>query len=159
MTTVTFPTVNGSNLEGRKFTLPRDFEGELNIVFVPFQQWQQTWVNGWLPFANALVAASLNVRAYELPTLSQFSLVQRWLLDNGMRAGIPDRKVREVTITLYLDKAGFRKTLQMPTEDTIYALAVKRDGSVLWRGDGQFSEAKGLALKQALLVNGLKSRT
>ena len=146
----TFPKVSGANLEGRKFDLPKDFEGELNIVFVPFLQWQQAWVDGWMPFAKTLVSTLPKVRAYKLPTIRQMNVVERWWLDNGMRAGIPDRKVRESTITLYLDKDAFRKALGMPTEQTIYVFVVKRDGSVMWRGDGQFSDAKGKALKQAV---------
>ena len=34
-----FPKVSGSNLEGRKFNVPGDFEGERNLAFVPFQRW------------------------------------------------------------------------------------------------------------------------
>lgn len=147
---VMFPKISGSNLEGRKFNLPADFEGDLNIVFIPFQQWQQRWVDGWMPFAKTLVGTLPSVRVYELPTLPQFSTIQRWWLDNGMRIGIPNRKVREITITLYTDKATFRNTLNMPTENTIYVLVVRRDGTVVWRSEGEFSEAKGRELKRSL---------
>jgi hypothetical protein len=147
---VLFPNVSGANLEGRKFNLPKDFEGELNIIFVPFQQWQQGWVNQWLQFANALVKKYPGVRAYELPTLSRMGAIQQWWIDQGMRMGIPDRAVRESTITLYLDKAGFRKALNMPSEGTIYILLVKRNGEIVWRSEGQFSEAKGRELATAI---------
>ena len=49
-----FPTVTGSNLLRQKLTLPRDFQGELNVVFVAFQQWQQMEVNSWIPLAQEL---------------------------------------------------------------------------------------------------------
>ncbi len=44
-----FPTVKGSNLAGKEFTLPADFEGELNVVALAFQMWHQNEVNTWMP--------------------------------------------------------------------------------------------------------------
>jgi hypothetical protein len=67
-----------------------------------------------------------------------------------MRMGIPNKKAREVTITLYLDKQAFRKALDMPDEERIYVLLVNRKGEVLWRIEGPFKEEKGRDLKHAL---------
>lgn len=148
-----FPSVTGSNLEGRAFKLPADFEGELNIALIPFQMWQQAWVDKWLPFVKTLTATYPGLRAYELPTLAPFGAIQRWWIDQGMRMGIPDRAVRASTITLYTDKAAFRAALAMNSEDTIYALLVRRDGTVLWRESGEFTAAKGQALQKAVTAN------
>lgn len=147
---VLFPNVSGSNLEGRKFDLPKDFEGELNLVFVPFQQWHQAWVDRWLPFAKSLTQKFPGLRVYETPTLARFGSIQRWWIDQGMRLGIPDRAVRESTITLYLDKAAFRKSLAMPSENTIYALLIKRNGEIVWRSEGEFSDAKSRDLAKVI---------
>jgi hypothetical protein len=148
---VLFPKVSGANLEGRKFNLPADFEGELNLVLVPFLQWQQMWVNGWLPAAKALMQKHPELRIYELPTLANMGAIQRWWIDNGMRLGIPDKRTREMTITLYLDKPAFRKSLNMPTENTIYVLLVRRNGEIVWRGEGEFTADKGRDLANAVL--------
>jgi hypothetical protein len=67
-----------------------------------------------------------------------------------MRLGIPDKKAREVTITLYLDKQAFRKALDMPDEERIYVLLVNRKGEVLWRVEGPFHEERERDLKHAL---------
>jgi hypothetical protein len=67
-----------------------------------------------------------------------------------MHMGIPDKKAREVTITLYLNKPASRKALDMPDEERIYVLLVNRKGEVLWRVDEPFSEEKGRDLKLAL---------
>jgi hypothetical protein len=148
---VLFPKVSGANLEGRKFNLPADFEGDLNLVLVPFQQWQQMWVNGWLPAAKALMQKHSELRVYELPTLTNMGAIQRWWIDNGMRLGIPDKRTREMTITLYLDKPAFRKALGMPTENTIYALLVRRNGEIVWRSEGEFTAEKSRAMANAVL--------
>ena len=146
--TVLFPEVHGSNLEGRKFTLPADFEGDLNLVFIAFQREQQALVDTWVPFVKDLAVRHSGLRYYELPTIHETNSVVRWFINNGMRRGIPDVSAREATITLYLDKERFREALQLPHEDTIYALLVDAEGRVVWRADGAYKGDHGAAIEQ-----------
>jgi hypothetical protein len=145
-----FPTVTGSNLQRQKLTLPQDFQGEHNLVFIAFQQWQQSQVDTWIPFAKQLEESQPEVRYYELPTIQQRNALARTFINEGMRAGIPDRIARERTITLYLDKVAFRQALQLPGEDDIYVLLVDRQGQVLWREEGVFTLEKGESLDAAV---------
>ncbi len=145
-----FPCVRGENLEGRTFTLPTDLEGTYNLLFIAFQREQQFDINTWLPFAKQLVQEYPVLAYYELPTIYRGHPLFRWWVNSGMRMGIPDKKAREVTITLYLNKRAFRKALDMPDEERIYVLLVDRKGEVLWRVDGPFNEDKGRDLKLAL---------
>ena len=46
---VRFPTVSGCNLNRQELEFPRDFRGDLNLLFVPFLQFQQAIVNTWIP--------------------------------------------------------------------------------------------------------------
>ena len=142
-----FPVVTGSNLQRKKLTLPRDFQGERILVFVAFQQWQQRQVDTWIP-------THPEVRYYELPTIQQLNALARTFINEGMRAGIPDPVARERTITLYLDKNAFRQALQLPGEDDIHVLLLDRQGTVLWRGEGAFTPEEGKALS-ALLREGV----
>ena len=145
-----FPFVRGENLEGRAFTLPADLKGAYNLLFIAFQRDQQIDINSWLPFAKQLVKEYPALAYYELPTIYRGHPLFRWWLNTGMRMGIPDKKAREVTITLYLDKHTFRKALDMPDEERIYVLLVNRKGEVLWQVEGPFNEEKGRDLKHAL---------
>ncbi len=145
-----FPRVRAANLERRPFVLPDDFEGERNLVLIAFQREQQSDIDTWIPIAQRQMQRRPDVRYYELPTISRSIPFARWWLDEAMRAGIPDRVARENTITLYLDKAAFRRALQLPREDTIYALVVDRAGRVLWRTEGPCTDAKAQSLEQAL---------
>jgi hypothetical protein len=145
-----FPTVTGSNLQRSKLTLPQDFQGELNLVLIAFQQWQQTQVDTWIPFARQLEETHPGVRYYELPTIQQLNVLVRTFINEGMRAGLPDPVVRERTITLYLDKDEFRQALQLPHEDHIYVLLLDRQGQVLWRAEGDFTPEKGESLAEQL---------
>ena len=142
----TFPKVSGSNLEGRHFNLPGDLEGDLNLVFIPFQRWHQDWVDTWMPMARKLAERLPKFRYYELPTLPRKNPIYRASLDFGMKMGIPDRSVREVTITLYLDKDRFRRDLGIESDDTIVPMLVTRAGDILWRTTGPYAADKAEAL-------------
>ncbi len=74
----------------------------------------------------------------------------RTFLNEGMRAGIPNPATRARTITLYLEKSDFRDALEIPDESTIWAYLFDRDGNVLWRISGDFSQDKGMALETAV---------
>jgi hypothetical protein len=141
-----FPTVTGLNLQRRKLTLPQDLEGELNLVLIAFQQWQQTQVDTWIPFVRQLEESHSGVRYYELPTIQRLNVLSRTFINEGMRAGIPDPVARERTITLYVDKNAFRQALQLPGEDDIYVLLLDRRGRVVWRTEGTFTSEKGDSL-------------
>ena len=145
-----FPSVTGSNLQRKKLSLPGAFEGELNLVFVAFQQWQQRQVDTWIPFARQLEEAHPELCYYELPTIQRLNALARTFINEGMRAGIPDPVSRERTITLYVDKEEFRQALQMPREDDIFVLLLDRDGAVLWRGEGAFTPETGESLAAAI---------
>jgi len=143
-----FPQVTGESLAGKRFDLPREFEGDLNIVLVAFKRDQQRDVDSWMPFLKKLTRTGTNVRIYEIPTLGRGYRLMRPMIDGGMRRGIPDPSVRAATITLYLNKTPFRSALQIPTEDSIYVLLVDRDGAVHARAAGPFEAAAAAAFKQ-----------
>lgn len=145
-----FPRVEGSNLEGRRFLLPADFEGELNLVFVAFKREQQADVDSWLPFVRDNKLGERGVRVYELPTLNRSYRIMRRMIDGGMARGIPERATREATITLYIDKGPFKRTLQIESENRIVAVVVNKTGAILWRVDGAFSELSGSRLMELL---------
>jgi hypothetical protein len=145
---VVFPEARGSNLEGREFALPSDFDGGLNLVFIAFQRGQQALVDTWLPFARDIASRQTRLRYYELPTIYEANSVVRWFIDSGMRRGIPDVTAREATITLYLDKEKLREQLQIPHQDTIHVLLVDADGLVVWRSDGAYTGDRGMEIDQ-----------
>ena len=68
-----------------------------------------------------------------------------------MRAGIPSTDIRGRTITLFIDKDEFNKTLDIADESTIYVFLVNPEGQVFWRGDGGYSTENGKLLREAAL--------
>jgi len=152
---MTFQAVNGSNLLRQKLSLPQDFQGRINLVFIAFQRWHQMEVDSWSALAEELEEEYKGLAYYELPTLQNGGPLYRIFLNEGMRAGIPNPKTRERTITLYLDKADFRAALNMPDEEHIYVLVVDRQGKEFFRTRGPYSPEGETALRQILgqLIN------
>jgi hypothetical protein len=147
---IVFPTVNGSNLLREKLTLPRDFQGKFNLVFIPFEQWQQMEVDSWMDLANELEQQYDGLVYYELPTIQSRNTFYKIFINEGMRAGIPSPKTRERTITLYLDKADFRAALDMTDEQHIYVLLVDRQGREIFRTRGPHNREGEAALRQII---------
>ena len=145
-----FPHLQASNLEKQLLNLPGDFAGSRNLLLVAFQREQQVQVNTWLREMKRFEEVDPSFRYYELPTIQRPNRLLRWIIDSGMRRGIPDPKARARTITLYIDKAPFLKALGIADENRIYCFLVDRTGRVLWRADGVFEESKGLSLRDAL---------
>jgi hypothetical protein len=147
---VLFPSINGSNLNGRKFNLPEGFEAELNLVAIAFFTSQQGLVDSWGPAVRRLMAEHKNLKFYEMPTLSLENGVVKAFIDGGMRSGIPDESVREVTITVYLDRIQFLKSIGETRDNTIHLLLVNRQGKILWRGHDAYSKEQEDSLKFVL---------
>ena len=85
-----------------------------------------------------------------LPTIDALPALSRTFINEGMRAGIPNAKARERTITLYVDTARFMRELDIPTKNDVHVLLVDRQGAILWRTTGSFDAAKGRELAQAI---------
>ena len=131
-----FPSIQGQNLEGRTLEMPRDFAGEMNVVFIAFKREQQADVDSWGPALDTLRARHPGLRVYELPTLGRKYRFMRRVIDGGMRGGIPDSAVRAATVTLYIDKDPFKRALGINTEDRIQILLVDKDGRIHWQRSG-----------------------
>jgi hypothetical protein len=153
MMNVIFPTIEASNLEGEKVLLPQDLEGTLNVVIIAFQRQQQLLVDTWIPFLEELTHKTPGLAFYELPTIRSGIPFLRFIVDSGMRAGIPDKQARERTITIYTKKKQFRQKLDIPNEDNIFIFLMKKDGHILWRSEGEFTIQKGIELEKAINEN------
>jgi hypothetical protein len=145
-----FPLVSGYNLNRQELVFPRDFGGDLNLVIVPFQQHQQFTVNTWIPYLQEIESANPGFMYYELPTISAMPALSRTFINEGMRAGIPDQTARQRTITLYIDKGGFKSALDIPHENDIFLFLVDRQGDILWRSSGEYTAAKAAELLQTV---------
>lgn len=144
-----FPKVTAFNLRGQRFSLPSDFGGKFNILLMPFSMEQQIPVNSWIPFIEKIERTYPEVQYYELPVVQEFEPARQRMIDGWMQAGIPDLRVQQKTITLYLDIAAWRKALMLPTREN-YTFLVDHQGNILWRRPGWYTTEKGQSLHEEL---------
>jgi len=145
-----FPALESETLEKQVVQLPQDFRGERNLLLIAFERDQQKDIDTWLTQMKRYEDIDRDFRYYEIPTIEKMNRFMRWFINTGMRHGVPDKKARERTITLYIDKEPFKKSLQIPDEKKIYAMVVDRSGNVLWRATGPYDEANGRSLREFL---------
>lgn len=145
-----FPVVAGENLEGRAYRIPDELPGSVRLILLAFEQRQQRDVETWFPTAARLAEAWDDLTWWEFPTLQTPWRLMRWFIDGGMRSGIPDLSARERTITLYLDRAAFLRSLEIPGPERIAVLLLDGEGRVRWRAYGRASEAGISELEDAL---------
>ena len=135
-----FPSIQGNNLNKEKKVVPDDFVDKNLIVIVAFQQWHQPLVDESIELleSNGL-GATHNI--IEVPTIRKSSKLNEIYLDGVMRAAIRDDRIRNRTITAYIDKDKFREDLEIPDEETIYWFLVQKDtNNILERGYGVISD-------------------
>ena len=139
-----FPSATGKNLNKVEVSIPENLKGELNLLIVAFQQWQQADANTWVPFLDSLKETHSNFQYYEVPTIRRMNWLYQKVIDGGMRAGIPSIDTREHTITLYIEKSPFKEALGIETENEIHLFLVDRKGRIHsdWIGpyNSQFGE-------------------
>jgi hypothetical protein len=144
-----FPIVEAKNLNGKRFRLPEDFEGTVNLVLVAFHWWQQDHINTWIPLARQLKQQYANFSYYELPVVPDLNRFEQMRLDFWMRQGIPNMDTRHITITIYDKPESFIKPLGLD-DSTIHAMLVDRSGHILWRESGIYTPAKAQSLVQGV---------
>ena len=141
------PHLTTKDLNGVRRTLPN---GQLSILLIAYQRWQQLEVDTWIPALAELERTREDVGYFELPVVGEMNTVGQRSLDFWMRRGIPDRHARSRTLTFYVDTTGFREPLGILDEDHVAVVLVDVDGLVLWRGLGAHTPGAERSLRAAI---------
>ena len=143
-----FPSIQGNNLNKKSKTVPDDFVDKDLIVIVAFQQWHQAIVDETIDSLEENgIGDTHNI--IEVPTIQKSSKLSEIYLDGIMRAGIRDDRIRNRTITAYINKEEFKDVLGIPDEQTIYWYLIKKGTSVIQKkGYGVISEEEIFEIKE-----------
>jgi hypothetical protein len=145
-----FPEIVGSNLENKEYLIPQDLAKEINLVIIAFKRFQQLSINQWVLHLEKLQKKYPNFEFYELPVLAQRNRPIQFWIDGGMRAGIADRRTRERTITIYINKQKLKEPLKIKSEDLIHLFLITRKGDIIWQEKGDISIEKLQNLENVL---------
>jgi hypothetical protein len=147
---VVLPPVTAYALDREKVTLPADFAAPLNLLILSFQRDQQPAVDSWQPVVARINATNLRVQPWLLPIAPRENLLYKWWLNASLRGSLPASEPRHYTVPLYVDKAKFLRSLQVPSEQQIVLLLTDRAGHVIWRDAGPVTDDKKAALSRFL---------
>ncbi|WP_129589709.1 hypothetical protein [Rubritalea profundi] len=149
-----FPVHTFSNLAKQKKKIPDELSGDHKLMIVAFQRNHQQLVDTWFAAGDSLELAYNKpgklFRYYEIPTIYKMGFLGRSFLNMGMRSGVKAQAARERTFTIYIDKAPFKKRLQIPNETDIHLFLLNNTGKVLWRCQGKHSPKNEKSLRQFL---------
>lgn len=140
-------TIAASDLNGREIVFPRDLPGQRTLALIAYERGQQGAVDSWV---EGLDLRQSDIPWVELPVIEDRGALFRSFIDNGMRSGIVQPEARARVVTLYTDPEAFRRRLGLEGAQTIHAVVLSREGRVLARAAGPYSEEKARVLLRAL---------
>lgn len=75
---------------------------------------------------------------YEVPMINAAWKVLSWMIDSGMRGGIPVEKHDNV-VTFYGDYSDYQEALGMEDTNFAYVFLLDQKGIIRWKGHGYAS--------------------
>jgi len=146
-----FPFLSGENLNGKTFNLPQDLPAEKTLVLIAFQREQQVDLDSW---SQGLDLLNSQIAWIEVPVISTPYVLGSFIINSGMRRGIPNPKIRERVITLYTDREAFAKSMGIEyNKNEAYVAVIDRSGKNLGFVKGFYDENKA---REILSLLGLK---
>ena len=136
-----FPALAARNLDGDGVELPAGFIGEQNLVLVAFRREQQTAVDTWIAWYTGIAAEHPELRAYEVPVIATKWSPGRSMIDGGMARAVGTAEARQRTLTVYGDVRRVTDGLGIGHTSQITALLVDREGRVVWRTTGAWTQS------------------
>ena len=136
-----FPEVTADSLAKTPVSIPGSAQGKVALIAVAFLQQSQPQLDSWLgPFTERF-ASKEGFTFYEVPMISSGYKFMRFIIDSGMRGGIPKEKHKNV-VTMYGDVEKCMKELDLDARFG-YAFLLDREGVIRWQGKG-FSTPEAL---------------
>ena len=133
-----FPEITSKSLAGKVVTLPESVKGKVALVCIAFVRSSQGMIDSWAqPFEQEFGKDSM-FAVYEVPMINKGWKVLSWMIDSGMRGGIPVEKHDNV-VTFYGDYSGYQETLGMENTNLAYVFLLDPEGIVRWKGQGYSS--------------------
>ena len=130
-----FPEVNSKSLAGRAVSLPGTAGGKVTLICIAFKRSSQSMIDSWVqPFEREFENDS-RFAAYEIPMINSSWKVLSWMIDSGMKRGIPIEK-HDNMVTFYGDYSSYQEALGMGDINLAYVFLLDKKGIVRWSGHG-----------------------
>lgn len=129
-----FPEVSAESLAGTKVSIPESARGNVTLVTVAFLRESQSQLDSWLGPFEQKFGGSEGYTFYEIPMIASGYKFMRFIIDGGMRGGIPQYKHKNV-VTMYGDVEKYMDALHLDPRYG-YAFLLDREGIIRFQGQG-----------------------
>jgi len=133
-----FPEITSKSLTDRIVTLPGTAEGKVTLICVAFVRRAQSMIDSWAQPFELEFGKDSRFTVYEVPMISEAWKVLSWMIDSGMKGGIPVEKHDNV-VTIYGDYSGYQEALGMEDTNFAYVFLLDPNGIIRWKGQGYAS--------------------
>lgn len=135
---VKFPNVTADSLAGTKESIPETCRGKVTLVAVAFLRESQSQLDSWLnPFYEQFGKRE-GFMFYEIPMIASGYKFMKFVIDGGMRGGIPPFKHKHV-VTMYGDVEKYLTALHLDPRYG-YAFLLDREGAIRFQAQGYATE-------------------
>jgi hypothetical protein len=132
----TFPSVQGTSLNNKKWLIPQDFKMAKTILLLGYKMDSQFDIDRWL---IGLEMKNAQTKVYELPTIKGlFPRFFKTKIDQGMRKGIP-KELWGAVITIYKDGETLHKFTGNTFPNNARVILVDQNGEIIFFHDKGFS--------------------
>ena len=146
---MTIPRLHARDLNGNNWVIPHNLPAEKTLLLFAFKREQQNSIDSWID-GLGLRAPESKIAWIEIPLLQKsWKLLRSWI-DQRMKRGITDYDLRGHVWTIYTNRDSFLKDIGLTSANSIYALVVRKDGTVLSSAFGEYASSAGEIVLKAL---------
>jgi ATPase complex subunit ATP10 len=129
-----FPEVRAKSLAKFPVSIPEAAKNHITLIVVAFRQESQSQLDSWLVPFTEKYGTREGFTFFEIPMISSGYKIMRFVIDGGMRSGIPKNKHNHV-VTMYGDTKRYKNELGLETRYG-YAFLLDKEGVIQWQGRG-----------------------
>ena len=145
------PSLMAKRLDQQPVTLPQGLPSDRTLALIAFSKNQHLEIESWIHGLQLRRDPAINW--LRMPVLQDPGHAQgRTAIENRLLARYASQDERERLVPVFTDRAAFIRAAGLNGPDYAYAVVLNRNGDVLARAEGLFSEDKASALRETLLA-------
>lgn len=145
-----FPTLNAKRLNQQPIALPQGLPAGRTLALVAFERGHRGEVESWIK--GMQLRENDSIAWLKMPVLDDpGSESARNAIENRILARHSALVDRARLVPVFTNRDAFIRAAGMTGADHAWVLVIGRDGQVLARAEGEYTEEKGQALRETLL--------
>jgi hypothetical protein len=145
------PTLHAKRLNQQPIALPHGLPAGRTLALVAFQRGQRGEIESWIK--GMQLRENDSIPWLKMPVLDDpGSESARAVIESGMLARHVGEVDRARLVPVFTNRDAFIRAAGLSSPDHAWVLVIGRDGQVLARVDGEYSQEKAQALRETLLA-------